>query len=268
MFFRLLGPLRLGAEGPGPGDSPTCRGVLAVLLLNSGRELSAARLADIIWDDPPRSAMSNLRTYVGRIRARLQELGMSGRLTTTRGGGEVGAAYRLTVAAGECDLQVFTDRAAQARTALTARRFDLAANLLRRGLALWEGPACSNVSGGASLRGYIADLNEQGLLAREDYIEARLSLGMSGGLVGEIRGLLAEHPLRERVAGQLLRALYLGGDPHAALNEYSRLRRTLDEELGVDPSPPLRRLHHAMLRHDEDAVRAPEDHHRSLVSWA
>ncbi|WP_433513455.1 AfsR/SARP family transcriptional regulator [Nonomuraea sp. CA-143628] len=239
-------------------------GVLAALVLNSGRELSAARLASLIWDEPPPSAMSNLRTHVGRARLWLRQHDLVHRLPTTRGAGEGSTTYRLIVQPGECDVQVFQDRIAYARTTLAHGRLDDAMDLFRQGLSMWEGPACSNVSGSAILRASLDHLDEQGLLAWEDYIEVGLRLGMERFLVREIRGLVTEHPTREGISGQLIRALYLSGDPHGALNEYERLRRLLREELGVDPSSSLQDLYRTVLRHDDQAIRAPGDLRRSL----
>ncbi|MCA2184868.1 AfsR/SARP family transcriptional regulator [Nonomuraea cavernae] len=208
--------------------------------------------------------MSNLRTHIGRARVCLRQHDLVHRLFTTRGAGEASTTYRLIVQPGECDVQVFQDRVAHARAVLAHGRLDTAMDLFRQALSMWEGPACSNVSGSAILRAGLTHLDEQCLLAWEDYIEVGLRLGMERSLVREIRSLVTEYPTREGISGQLIRALYLSGDPHGALIEYERLRCLLREELGIDPSSPLQRLYLTVLRHEDRTIRTPGDLRRSL----
>ncbi|MER6578257.1 AfsR/SARP family transcriptional regulator [Nonomuraea sp. NPDC001023] len=266
VIFHLLGPVRLGSEAviPCPA-SPTSLGILAALMLAGRHGLSASRLKRLIWDNPPRSAMSNLRTYIGQARTHLREYGLTDRLHTNRGTGGADATYQLFIESGESDVQAFNEHTSQAGVASARGQFDVAMHRLRQGLSLWAGPACSNASGSTVMRGYIYALNEQRLLAREDYIEAGLALGLAHVLVGEARAVVADHPTRERASEQLIRVLYASGDPHGALNEHRRLSMRLREDLGVDPSPALQRLYSAILSHDESLQRRKDP---QILGWS
>src|SRR5262249_11161224 len=160
--------------------------------------------------------------------------GLSDGLLATRGHG-----YRLRVEAGELDSDRFRELAEEGREALAAGDADRAAGLLRSGLALWRGPPLADLSYEAFAQRAITELEELRLGALEERVEADLVLGRHQQLVGELRALVDEHPLRERLRGQLMLALYRCGRQSEALDVYQDYRRGLAEELGLDPSPTL-----------------------------
>ncbi|WP_282205192.1 ATP-binding protein [Kitasatospora fiedleri] len=129
--------------------------------------------------------------------------------------------------------------------------------VLRRALGLWRGPALAEFAGAEFADGAARRWEELRLAAVEDRVEAELALGLHRGLVAELEGLAAAHPLRERLHGLLMRALAASGRRAAALERYERTRRELAEQLGVDPSAELAALHLALLRGEPAAVPVP-----------
>ena len=123
---------------------------------------------------------------------------------------------------------------------------------LREALGLWRGPALADFALEPFAQVEIARLEERRTAAREDLLDAELELGRHAQLVGELEALVAEHPLRERLRGQLMLALYRSGRQAEALEAYREARETLVEELGIEPSPELQQLEQAILRHDQE----------------
>ena len=236
MEFRILGPLEV-SDGDRPvtvaGAKP--RALLAALLIRSGQTVSAERLIDELWDDdPPETAQNTLQVYVSQLRRAL------GTETIVRRS----SGYALAVAREQIDLARFEDLVESARTAEP----HVAADRLRDALALWRGEPEVDRARLAGLR----------LVALEARIDADLALGRHAELVPELQALVAEEPLRERLRAQLLLALYRDGRQAEALAEYARARKTLVDELGVEPGPELARAHRAVLAHADDApVVAP-----------
>jgi DNA-binding SARP family transcriptional activator len=238
MDFRLLGPLevlehdRLLALGGGRQ-----RSLLAVLLLHANEVVSNDRLIDALWgQSPPPTAAKTVQVYVSRLR---KELG-DGRLVTRAPG------YLLTVERSELDLRRFEQLLGEARAAEPAG----AADLLRRALALWRGPALADLAYEAFVQNEIARLEELRWAALEQRIDADLACGRHAELVGELEGLIAEHPLRERLRYQVMLALYRSSRQVEALDAYRTARRELAEELGLEPGEELKRLEQAILQHD------------------
>ena len=153
--------------------------------------------------------------------------------------------YLIRVSDGELDLHRFERLVATARTEEPAQ----AARLLREGLALWRGAPLAELSDSFA-PAERARLEEQRLAALEQRIQADLALGRHAELVPELEGLVREHPLRERLRGQLMLALYRCGRQADALEVYRSGRRLLDEELGLKPDDELQRLERAILNHD------------------
>jgi len=256
--FRILGPLevcdgdrtiRLGAHKQ--------RALLAILLLHANELVSADRLIDDLWGErPPPTALASLRAYVSRLRKALDGNGdapaRSEGVLVTRGRG-----YSVCVAPGELDLDRFRAFVEDGRRALAAGDPEQAAAILRRGLALWRGPALSDFAYEAFAQPAITQLQELHLGALEERVEADLALGRDRELVGELTSLVGQNPLRERVRAQLMLALYRSQRQAEALQVYQEFRRALSEQLGLDPSPGLQRLETAIL--DRDAsLEAPE----------
>ncbi len=219
--------------------------VLAILLLHANAVVSSDRLVDELWGDtPPQTAAKSLQVHVSRLR---KELGKD-RLGTRPPG------YVLNLEAAELDLTRFEQLFGEARTADP----ETAAQKLRQALALWRGPALADLAYQPFAQAEIARLEELRLAAVEHRVDADLATGRHSEIVGELEALVAEHPLRERLRGQLMIALYRSGRQAEALDAYRDGRERLLEELGLEPSEDLKGLEQAILRHDSSLELAPE----------
>jgi predicted ATPase/DNA-binding SARP family transcriptional activator len=248
--FSLLGPLAVSCNGePIPLGGQKRRALLAVLLLEANQVVSRDRLIDALWgEDPPETARNTIQVYVSQLRKLLPD-GAS--LETAPPG------YRLVVELDTVDLFEFVRLCGDGRTALGTGDAAGAADALRAALALWRGPALADLAWEPFAHAEIGRLEELRLAALEDRIDADLALGRHGQLVGELERLAAEHPLRERVRGQLMLALYRAGRQADALAVYQRARKTLVDELGIEPGESLRKLERAILAHDP-SLNAPQ----------
>jgi predicted ATPase/DNA-binding SARP family transcriptional activator len=249
MEFRLLGPLEVVEAGrrlPLPGAK--ARALLAILLLQPNEVVSTARLVDALWgEQPPDTAVNALYVHVSELRKALSagsSAAANPRLLTRRPG------YLLRVRAGELDVERFQQLAADGRQALDKGRAELAATRLQEALALWRGRALADLRHEPFAATEAARLEELRLDALENRIEADLALGRHGPLVAELEGLIADHPFRERLRGQLMVALYRSGRQARALKAYRDARTTLVEQLGLEPSPALQQLERAILVQD------------------
>ncbi|MER7337222.1 BTAD domain-containing putative transcriptional regulator [Streptomyces sp. NPDC000075] len=223
--------------------------VLSMLLLESGRVVTVARLVEAAWEqDPPATAAHQVRKAVADLRRRIPD---GGAVIVTDGPG-----YRAAVTAGQLDLLEFDALVQAAGQAAKEGRLTTAAERLASALALWRGPVLSG-AGGSVIDGAATALEERRLSAAEQYFGLRLTLGESGELVSGLRALITEHPLRETLRGQLMLALYRTGRQAEALQEYGRVRELLVEELGIDPGPQLARLYESILR-DAPELAGPE----------
>jgi DNA-binding SARP family transcriptional activator len=236
--FRILGPLEVSDEtGPLLLGGQKQRAVLALLLLEPGRVVSTDRLVDSLWgEQPPRTATTSLQNFISHLRKMLGP-----EVLETKPPG-----YRLRVHPGELDLDRFRLLVDGARAAEPGER----AAKLRHALALWRGPPLADFTFEAFAQPHISHLEEQRLHALEERVEADLENGAHGDLIGELEGLVEEFPLRERLRGQYMRALYQSGRQAEALVTYQEGRRFLVDQLGIEPSRDLQQLHGAMLRQD------------------
>jgi DNA-binding SARP family transcriptional activator len=236
MEFRVLGPLEVEVDGRvlKLGGAKQ-RALLALLLLHANEAVSRDRLIDELWSTPPETASAAIQVYVSRLR---KLLGRDAIVTQPPG-------YLIRVQEGTLDLERFEESVARAQGAPP----DEAAELLRQALGLWRGPPLAELDGSFA-RPERASLEEQRLAALEQRIQADLALGRHAELVPELEGLVREHPLRERLRGQLMLALYRCGRQADALEVYRSGRRLLDEELGLEPDDELQRLERAILNHD------------------
>jgi len=241
MQFRLLGPLEVDAgTGLIPLGGPKQRAVLAHLLLRPNQLVTSETLIDQIWgDDPPETARNTLQTYMSHLRKALGE----GRLVGRSPG------YVLTVDPSELDSSRFDDLVREAKKTLGVDP-SVAVTLLDDALALWRGPALADVAGEASLLAEAARLDDLRLAAQEERIEGLLGSGQAARAAGEAEALLVRHPLRERLWGQLMLALYREGRQADALGAFQRAREILADELGIDPSSELARQQERILRQD------------------
>lgn len=242
--FRILGSLEVSEDGGGPIPlgGPKQRAVLAHLLLRANHLVPTEVLIDEVWgEDPPEAVRNSLQSYASHLRKALG----SGRLEGSRAG------YLLRADSSEVDLVRFQSLVRDARRMMPIDA-ESAAGTFDHALALWRGPAFADLAEEPSLRAEAARLEELRLAAIEDRIDALLALGEHPGAIGELQTLTAAHPLRERLWGQLMLALYRAGRQAEALAAYQRAREILSDELGIDPSPDLRRLHERVLQQSPD----------------
>ncbi|MEU3463402.1 BTAD domain-containing putative transcriptional regulator [Streptomyces sp. NPDC006733] len=229
---------------------PRRRALLALLLLDAGRVVTPERLIDGLYgEEPPAGVANALQSQVSRLRHVLpQPVEFSP------------AGYRLVIDPDDVDAHRFERLSAQGREALAAGDPARAAELLREALALWRGPALADVGDAPFARPQVTRLEELRVSAAEDRMEAELALGGHRELVAGLRELVDAHPLRERLRGQLMRALYGSGRQSEALEAYEAARGELAETLGADPGPELAAVHLAVLRGDPELTPAAHAH--------
>src|SRR5215470_2499661 len=244
--YRILGPLEVSADGRVIEiRGPKQRALLAILLLRANEPVPRDVLVHELWGErPPAGAQGSLDVYVSRLRKVLTAAAGEPVLVTRPG------AYRLQVTDEQFDVRQFERLVADGRSALTAGQPGPSAESLRVALRLWRGDPLADLAGEPFAQVEIGRLDELRLGAVEDRIEADLALGRHADVVGELETLVAAHPLRERVYGQLMLALYRCGRQAEALEVYRRARRTLVDELGLEPGPALQRLEQAILQQD------------------
>jgi YVTN family beta-propeller protein len=240
--FRILGPLEVVEhDRPVSVGAPKVRALLAVLLLHRGEVVSTDRLIDALWEErAPATAAKTIQVYVSNLRKALGD-----GLLVTRGHG-----YVLQTEAGQVDADRFGALAADGRRALESADPLRAGALLREALGLWRGPPLAEFAYEQFAQTAIAQLEEARLEALEDRIDADLGAGERTGLVAELERLATEHPLRERLQGQLILALYRSGRQADALEHYRTTRQSMVEQLGLEPGPRLQKLERAILAHD------------------
>ncbi|MFE2107001.1 BTAD domain-containing putative transcriptional regulator [Kitasatospora sp. NPDC059463] len=225
-----------------PLGGPVQERVLVTLLLENGRVVPVARLVEAAWGEvPPSSAEHQVRKAVSDLRRRLPD---GAAVIVTDGPG-----YRTDTAAFALDLTRFTDALRTARQALAHERAEDALTALSGALALWRGPVMAG-RGSPVIDAAATAWSERRLTAAEQYFHLRLARGDSGELVGDLRALICDHPLRETLRGHLMLALYRAGRAAEALEEYGTVRALLAEELGTDPGGPLTALYERILRAD------------------
>jgi predicted ATPase/DNA-binding SARP family transcriptional activator len=247
--FRILGPIEAVLDGATAAlGAPKQRGLLALLLVNRRRVVTADQLIDGLWGEaPPASALQSLQVYVHGLRRAL-----GGERIETAGRG-----YRAVVGEDELDLDRFERMLERGRAALEAGRADDAADDLREALAVWRGPALAGLPEETRRAAEAERLDELRLTALELHFDAELACGRHDAVVAELEALTAEEPYRERFLQQRMLALYRCGRQADALEVYRNAREVLAEELGLDPSPALQELERAILQQDP-ALAAPE----------
>jgi predicted ATPase/DNA-binding SARP family transcriptional activator len=245
-LFRILGPLEV--EGAGVLGGPQQHALLRRLLLSANRVVSVDRLVDAVWgESAPEHALEALQVYVSRLRKAVPD--GSARIRWEQGG------YRIAVEEGELDALRFGQLVTQGRSLLSSGENEAASAAFAEALDLWRGPLERDGSDDAEL----ARLVELRTIALEERIEADLALGRHRELVPQLEALVVEEPLRERLRRQLMLALYRCGRQADALAAYREARRTLLDELGLEPSAELRELEAAMLRQDPGLMVEPAE---------
>lgn len=249
--FNVLGPIEVWhGDEPVPIPAGRARLLLAVLLLRANQPVTADELVDRLWNGEapnPDRAKATLQMVVRRLR---QALGEANVVRTTTGG------YLAELPPHALDLHEFRDLAARGR--------------FTEALELWRGTPLSDVSSDSLHRDEVEPLLEERLGVLERRFDAELAAGRGGGLVGELRSLTKQHPLRERFGAQLMAALRASGRRAEALTAYAEMRTVLAAELGVEPGPELRALHAALLTEDDGgppAVRLRDHLPRDLPDF-
>jgi len=242
LSFRVLGRLEACSDGVELNLGPRKqRALLALLLLDANRVVSTERLIDDLWGEaPPSTARAALQVYVAGLR---KALGGDGATLRTKAPG-----YLLEVETGSLDLDRFTQLRAEAHEAPDAGR---RATLLHEALTLWRDDPLPELRTEPFSTAAVAQLEQLRLGTLEERLDADLTLGRDAALVIELEALVAEHPYRERLRGQLMLAFYRSGRQADALDAYQAGRRVLQDELGLEPGKELRDLEAAILRQDE-----------------
>ena len=223
--------------------------MLALLLLGANQPVSADRLIDGLWGErPPATAREMVRIYVARLRKRLDGDATAKLITTSPSG------YVLHADDDALDLARFERLRADGLRARETGDPAAAVDKLRAALALWRGPPLADVELSTSAQGEVTRLEDLRTATFEERIDAELELGRAADVVQELEALVRQHPYRERLRARLTLALYRAGRQADALAVYRDARQTL-AELGLEPTPELRRLEQAVLRHD--ATLAP-----------
>jgi DNA-binding SARP family transcriptional activator/tetratricopeptide (TPR) repeat protein len=234
--FRILGPLEAFEDGaPVALGGRKQRALLTVLLLSANEVISTERLIDALWEEPPANATKAVQVYVSRLRKAL-----GGSMPASRAPG-----YVLELVPEQLDVTRFRQLRSRARRDPTG-----AAEVLRDALALWRGTALEEFEDAPFARSERLRLEEERMEVVEERIEADLALGRHATLVSELEALVTTHPLRERLRGQLMVALYRCGRQADALAAYREGRRKLVDELGLEPGRALQQLEQAILRQD------------------
>jgi DNA-binding SARP family transcriptional activator len=244
--FRVLGPLEVLVEGqPIEIVGTRQRALLTILLLRANEVVSRDRLIDDLWGErPPETAPNALAALVARLRKALPA-----ELVLTRPAG-----YELRLERQALDLHRFETLVEEGSAALAAGDPAHASELLRAASALWRGPPLAEFAYEPFAQPASTRLAELRLVALENRIEADLALGRHLDVVGEVQSLVGEHPLRDRLRGYLMLALYRSGRQAEALEAYRRGRRVFVDELGIEPGPALQELEQAILRQDPSAA--------------
>jgi len=249
VVLRLLGPVEVLASGAWSApDKPQQRLVMALLALRAGQVVPVDELIDGVWDDdPPRSARASLQALITRLRQMLAAVPGS-RLE------RCGDGYRLVIDARQVDVHEFRWLARSGR-ACADRRAAIAT--FDRALTLWRGPALADVPDTATVAAIRSMLAEEHLAAMQDRIGGLLACGMEQEAAAELPGVLARHPLAERLAGMLMVALYRCGQRAGALRVFRDIRGRLAGELGVEPGPELQEVHRCILVGDAKLASRP-----------
>ncbi|MGC0380111.1 AfsR/SARP family transcriptional regulator [Streptomyces sp. SAI-129] len=253
MEIKVLGPLT--AEERGISVVPSAakpRQILAVLAFQAGRVVTVSTLMEEIWGEAvPRSAATTLQTYILQLRRKIAaalpehaERGAKDVLVTRHGG------YLLDMPPGQVDAQEYEQCASAGRAAFDARDDAAASELLSTALGMWRGPALVDVRVGRVLELEVLRIDQDRLAVLERRIAADLRLARHSELVPELTVLTARYPMHENFCALLMLAAYRSGNAWRALQAFQQLRTTLIEELGLEPSPRLQRLHQSVLAGD------------------
>jgi DNA-binding SARP family transcriptional activator len=252
VLFRILGPVEAwtGTDWAKIG-APKQRSLLATLLVHPGQPVSTDVLSEEVWPDgPPAKAGNLLSVYVHHLRKLIGD--GEGKVLVTRAPG-----YQVVLSRGALDADQFTRLVAVGRQALADGEPSRAVELLTGALGLWRGQALADVPATALIAAEAGRLAESRVEALELRAEANLACGRHAEVVAELRRLVADLPLREKLWALLIRALYGAGRQAEALEVYEAARTKIADELGVDPGAELRQLYQQILNADGEAAVIP-----------
>ena len=244
MKYEVLGSLRVIKDGNSlTVSAPKMEIVLGTLLIRANQVVSIEQLGTEIWGaDPPQRATAALYVYISQLRKLLTgEPGRFGPIVTRAPG------YLLRTEQDEVDLQIFQRLVADGRESMRAERYEEARSAFQQALALWRGPALSELREGPIINGFAIWLEEIRLECNELLVEAKLRLGRHRELISVLHRLIGEHPLHEAFYWQLMLALYRSERRADALDVYRKARATLNRELGLEPGRRLRELQQSIL---------------------
>jgi DNA-binding SARP family transcriptional activator len=258
MRATVLGPLTIGPDQRG-AQSPTAfkpRQALALLLLNANRTVPVAEFTRELWDErPPSSALTTLQTYILQLRKFVQRaLSVTAEVAAKKVLVTVPSGYMYRIDPAHLDLAVFNRLATQGGQALAGGNAQTAAVVLREALQMWQGRALVDVPAGPVVEPRVRGLEEARLVVQEQCVDAELRCGRHREVLSELAALIIEHRYNETLHGHFMLALHRSGRRSEALEIYQRVRATLVEEVGLEPSTALQRLHQAILTDDTDTA--------------
>jgi len=259
LAFGVLGPLQMRVGGTEvPLGTPKQRAVLAMLVINRNRPVSIDSLLGAVWDQwPPAGARATLHSYVSNLRRLIGGGGADARTVLV----SAPPGYRLNAREIDCDIGRFIIEKNAGMHAAAQGRFEDASRHLAAALAEWRGPVLDDLRDFVFVDAFATALMEEKVAAHTARAEAEIACGRAGAVIGELEVLTAEHPYREPLWAQLITAYYLTDRQSDALDTYHRLKTTLAEDLGIDPSPTLRELYERVLRQQPLDVREAAQSH-------
>jgi SARP family transcriptional regulator, regulator of embCAB operon len=263
--FGVLGPLQMSIGGTlVPLGTPKQRAVLAVLVLNANRPVGIDTLIDSAWDErPPEGARATLHAYVSNLRRVMRGAGIDPAVLASAPPG-----YRLAIADHQYDRGRFVTAKDAGLRAAAAAQFEQASRHLSAALLEWRGPFLDDLRDFEFVETFASGLDDEKVVAHTAFAEAEIACGRAYAVIKELEALTAQHSYREPVWAQLITAYYLADRQSDALDTYRRLKKTLAEELGIDPSPKVRDLYERVLRQEPLDVReAAQSHAIDTISW-
>jgi DNA-binding SARP family transcriptional activator len=237
-----LGPLSLAYRGAtGAIGGPKQQLVLSLLLVAGGKAVCMSKLIDGVWDgEPPASARGTIHSYISHLRRAIGDIIV-----------REGSAYRIEIEPENFDVARFEDHLYRARAILAAKPRQ-GAEMIREGLSLWRGDPYFGLTDCPPIHDEAVRLQEVRLGAIEDCVDAELEIGEHATLVSPLESLVASHPFRERLIGQLMIALFRSGRQIEALSVYKRTSVRFAEEYGMPPSAELRLLEEQVVKQSRD----------------
>jgi DNA-binding SARP family transcriptional activator len=246
--FGLLGPLEMSIDGTlVPLGTPKQRAVLAMLVINRNRPVGVDSLITALWEEwPPSGARASIHSYVSNLRKLLSGAGIDPRAVLAA----APPGYRLSISDHTCDLGRFIAEKTAGVHAAAAGRFEQASQHLSAALMEWRGPVLDDLRDFQFVNSFATALVEDKILAHTAKAEAEIACGRASAVITELEALTVEHPYREQLWAQLITAYYLTDRQSDALSAYRRVKRTLADDLGIDPGPNLRALNERILRQE------------------